>query len=272
MISAGLALGVALAATDAQAQVRAPESTSETPTETQSAPAAPDWRVTVGAAAILRPEWDGAKDNDWLVVPDVDVRYGDVFFASFRTGVGFNLINENGLRAGPYAKLKFGRDEGDDAALRGLGDVDATAELGGFVDFALGPVRASLEVRQGVNGHEGLVAEAGADLRWRFAPELFGAIGPRVRWADESYTQTYFGVTPTQSTRSGLPTFTAGSGVESIGVNVSLAWRPTDKVVVTAFAEQGRLQGDAADSPLVRLRGDDDQQRFGLAFGWRLGE
>jgi outer membrane scaffolding protein for murein synthesis (MipA/OmpV family) len=269
MLAASLALG-ALFATSAAAQVRQPDNAVETANEVETP--APDWRISVGGAAILRPEWDGAKDEDWLVVPDLDLRYGDLFFASVRTGVGFNLYRENGWRVGPYAKLKFGRGEGDDAALRGLGDVDPAIELGGFADWAFGPVRASLELRRGVGGHEGVVAEAGADLRARFSETVFGSIGPRVRWTDGDYAQTYFGVTPAQAARSGLPAFAADGGVESIGLNVSLGWRPDDRVVVTAFAERGELQGDAADSPLVRLRGDKEQQRFGVAFGWRLGE
>jgi MipA family protein len=267
-----LCLGAALT-TAASAQVRTPDSAVEAVNEVVPDRAAPtDWRISVGAAAILRPEWDGAKDQDWLVVPDLDVRWKDKFFASVRTGVGWNLINESGLRVGPYAKLKFGRDESDDAALRGLGDVEATVEVGGFADWAFGPVRASFEVRQGVNGHDGLVMEAGADLRARLTPELFASIGPRVRWGDDDYTQTYFGVTPQQATRSGLPAFRAEGGVESVAVNVSLAWRPNERLVVTAFAERGELDGDAALSPLVRLRGEKEQERFGVAIGWRLGE
>lgn len=263
------ALGFALAA-PAAAQVRDPGNAVETANEVEETAQQPEWRISVGAAALLRPEWDGAKDNDWLVVPDLDVRWGDQFFASFRTGIGWNVINADGLRAGPYAKLKFGRDESDDVALRGLGDVDATVEAGGFVDWARGPFRLSLEVRQGLGGHEGLVAEAGADLRARLGEQIFASIGPRVRWANDEYMQTYFGVTPVQAGRSGLPVFNAGSGLESTGVNLSVGYRPTDRVVITAFGEVGELQDDAANSPLVRLRGDKEQQRFGLALGWRL--
>lgn len=273
VLLSGIALSTLAFAPAALAQVRAPDSAVETANETKDeAQATSDWRISVGGAAILRPEWDGAKDQDWLVVPDVDVRWKDQFFASFRTGVGWNLINENGLRVGPYAKLKFGRDEGDDVALRGLGDVDPTVEVGGFADWAWGPVRAALEVRQGVGGHEGLIAEAALDVRARFSDTVFASVGPRIRWADDQYMQTYYGVTATQSTRSGLPTFAASGGVESSGINVSLGWRPDERLVITAFGEQSVLDGDAETSPRVRLRGDKDQQRFGLAVGWRLGE
>jgi outer membrane protein len=271
-VAFGVALGVGIAAEPAAAQVRAPESAVESANETDKANERADWRISVGGAAILRPEWDGAKDEEWLVVPDLDVRWGDQFFASVRTGVGWNLVNEGGLRVGPYAKLKFGRDEGDDAALRGLGDVDPTVEVGGFVDYGFGPLRASLEVRQGLNGHEGLVAEAAIDGRARLSDQVFASIGPRVRWGDGSYMQTYYGVTPVQAARSGLPTFAADGGVESVALNATLGWRPNERLVVTAFYERGELQGDAADGPLVRLRGEMEQQRLGLAVGWRLGE
>ena len=252
----------------AHAQVTAPEQNADALPRFGDQP---DWRVSVGAAAILRPQWDGADELDPLVVPDIDVRWRDRFFASFRTGVGYNLITENGWRAGPYAKLKFGRDESDDSALRGLGDVDATAEVGGFVEKSWRFARASLEVRQGLGGHEGLVIEAGGDLRFRLSETVALAAGPRVRAVSDDYMQTYFGVTPTQSVRSGLPTFSAGGGLESAGLAGAVLWRPQPRTTITAFAEQSRLLGDAADSPLVRLRGDENQTRLGVAIGYRLG-
>lgn len=265
LIAAGL---WACAAALASAQVTSAENNPEA-----AGPpvAAEGWRVSVGAAAILRPEWDGARDNAWLVVPDLDVRWSDRFFASFRTGVGWNVVAADGWRVGPYAKLKFGRDEEDDAALRGLGDVDATVEVGGFVERSWRPFRISLEARQGVGGHEGLVVEAGADLRARLGPTLFASIGPRVRVADDAYLQTYFGVDAAQAARSGLPAFSPESGLESAGLAAALLYRPNDKTIVTLFGEASQLQADAKDSALVRLRGDDAQTRAGIAVGYRLG-
>jgi outer membrane protein len=64
-------------------------------------------------------------------------------------------------RAGPIGRIKFSRNEdgeqtfavggGDTNDLRGLGDVDAAIELGGFVEYELGAVTFSAEARQAVS-------------------------------------------------------------------------------------------------------------------------
>lgn len=53
----------------------------------------------------------GSKNLSLSLFPDLRVTYRDVFFASVLEGVGLNLINDSGWRAGPLVKLRFGRDE-----------------------------------------------------------------------------------------------------------------------------------------------------------------
>jgi outer membrane protein len=68
-----------------------------------------------------------------------------------------------------------------------------------------------------------------------------------------------------------LTRFSPEGGLESAGLAGALVLRPQPRTTLTLFAEQSRLFGDAADSPLVRLRGSRDQTRFGVAIGYRLG-
>jgi hypothetical protein len=76
-----------------------------------------------------------------------------------------NLVNYDGFKAGPIARYRFGRDEDDNNALDGLGDVNDSIELGGFLKYEIGIWSAGLTVAQDVaGGHEGLVAEATAGV------------------------------------------------------------------------------------------------------------
>ena len=68
-----------------------------------------------------------------------------------------------GFTFGPAIRFDWGRDE--DEALPGLREVDFAVELGAFADLMLGEsFRLRAEVRQAVSGHDGLVADFGADL------------------------------------------------------------------------------------------------------------
>src|SRR5690606_32493799 len=121
--------------------------------------------------------WQGSRDMVLSVFPDLRVNYKDEIFASIPEGLGWNMVNRDGWKAGPLAKIRFGRDEdrggspflvtGGSDALVGLGDVDAAAELGGFVEKRIGDWRGRLEVRRGFGGHEGVLADASLAYRLR---------------------------------------------------------------------------------------------------------
>lgn len=237
------------------------------------------WAVTVGGGTLISPSYEGDDDYSLKALPNVQLRYGDRFFASVQEGAGYNLVNSNRLRAGPIARIRFSRDENGDQTfaisggetddLRGLGDVDTSFELGGFVEYEIGGLELSAEVRQAVSGHGGLVADIGA--RWggvstAFGPPVIWSAGPRVQLVSDPYTSTYFGVSPAQALGSGLPEYDAGGGLHSYGVGATAilplsrdgAWN------AVFLAGYDRLAGDAADAPLVQLRGDADQATLGV--------
>jgi outer membrane protein len=250
-------IGLGLAALPAAAQTR-PEPSQE------------GWRVSVGAAVLAGKEWTGSSEDRLLVVPDLDVRYGDRFFASFGTGIGVNLLQSDGFRAGALVRPNFGREEEDDqAGLRGMGDIDFAAEPGVFAEVTTGPLQAGVELRQALGGHEGLLAEARVDYRLRLG-QVGISFGPRVRYGDDTHTQAFYGVSPAQAVRAGLPSYRPEGGIQTIGLGAGAAWRVSPAWTLVAFGEAGTLQGDAKDSPLVRLRGQDDYQTFGFALSTRL--
>lgn len=240
------------------------------------------WSVTVGVAPILSPAWQGSRDMAFSIFPDLRINYDDVLFASVPDGVGWNAVNENGWKAGPLTKIRFGRDENDGGspflvaggsnALRGLGNIGATAELGGFVEKRLGTRRQwrlRAEARRGFGGHEGIVAEASLAYQLRQGRTIVN-VGPRVIAASDNFMQTFFGIDPQQSQRSGLTPYRAKGGLLSYGIGGSLI-RPLDEhSAVTVFTGLDRLGGEAARSPLVRERGQRTQFSIGLGYGYRF--
>ena len=237
------------------------------------------WQLTVGAGSIYSPSYEGDDDYTLKALPNLQLRYGERFFASVQEGVGYDLISRDGLRVGPIGRVRFSRDEDGDQTfaisgkdtndLRGLGNVDTSIELGGFAEYELGNLTLSGEVRQAVSGHDGLVADA--SLRWggmtqAFGPPLIWSAGPRIRIVDDQYTSAYFGITPEQAAASGLPQYKADGGLYSYGFG-AVAVLPLDREGAwnaVFLAGYDRLAGDAGDSPLVQLRGDADQATFGV--------
>lgn len=136
-----------LAATPCAAQPTEPAPSSGRP------PVAADEgvSVTVGVAPVFSPAWQGSSDSTLSIFPDLRLNYGDVLFASIPDGLGWNAISQDGWRAGPLVKLRFGRDEDDGGslflvaggsdALLGVGNISATAEVGGFAEKRFGRQR-----------------------------------------------------------------------------------------------------------------------------------
>lgn len=241
------------------------------------------WRVGVGGGTMFAPTYVGDDDYQLSLLPNIQIRYGDRFFASVQDGLGYNLINEENWRAGPIARIAFPRNEdgdqpfaiaGDNTTdLIGLGDVSATAELGGFAEYRTGPISARFEARQGVNGHEGFVGDISMNYGGRsfvLGPPLIYSVGPRLRLVSDNFQSAYFGVNAAQSAASGLPQFDAGGGLHSYGVGAAFILPITRDNSASAVLVAGydRLAGDAADAPLVVQRGARDQASIGLYFSF----
>ncbi|MEM7413090.1 MAG: MipA/OmpV family protein [Myxococcota bacterium] len=230
-----------------------------------------DWDVSLAVGTIASPTYLGDDSYIMSVVPSLSVNYKQTIFLSFE-GLGANLINSHGFRAGPLATFDFGRNEdgsnplqivgGRTDDLDGLDNVDFTIELGGFVEYSVDGFVGKIELVQGTNGHHGLVGSGTIKYQSAF-PVLgkmgFYSLGPEVTFADSKYMDSFFGVSPRASSRSGLARFEADGGLRSAGFHATISIPLTRHISLTTFGGYDQLLGDAAESPLVRRRGSRDQ-------------
>lgn len=243
-----------------------------------------DWRVSTMLGVAVSPLYLGDDEVQLSLIPDLRVEYRDRFFASLLGGIGYNIIATEHWQAGPVIKYDFGRDEqdgtplsisGDDPTdLLGLGDIDGSAEAGGFLAYQTQHWRTKLEVRQGLDGgHEGLIGSL--EAKWTGQSMLLNkpliySIGPEVVYGDASYQQAYFGITSIQSIGSGLDEYTADAGIVSYGLHANLIIAINDKWMIGCFASVDKLGSQASDSPLVIERGSDNQAQGGLFFSYQF--
>ncbi len=242
------------------------------------------WQFSVGGGAIFSPNYLGDDAYALSVVPSIRANYGDKFFASVEGGIGYALIDNGMFRAGPLARVEFGRDEAegggpfrvvgnDSTDLIGLGDIDTTVSLGGFAEVEMGALTASIKAGQAISAHNGLTGEFGLSYKTvlrDFGPPIILSAGPRIEYGDKDYTGTLFGVTAAQSAASGLPSYTASGGVSSYGVSGTAIMPLTRKVTATMITSYKRLSGDAANAPLVQQRGSKDQFFTGIILSYAL--
>lgn len=239
-------------------------------------------RFTISAGVISSPTFLGDDEQQISVFPNITLSYGDRFTASL-DGVRYTVFSQGGFSAGVVGAYDFGRDEdpddnpfvvdsSDSTDLVGLGDIDGTIELGGFVEYEAQQFSARLELRQGVDGgHDGLYGEAELKYNGSFeigqAP-IFFSVGPVITFGDDAYNSTFFDVSAAQSAASGLSQFDAGGGINSYGLHASAVLPLSESTSLVGFVNYDQLAGDIADSSIVQERGSENQTTVGLLLSY----
>ena len=157
------------------------------------------------------------------------------------------------------------RDEVDSEHLRCTGDVDRTAVAVLKSRHRLGGAHAALTVATDLadEGH-GTVADLTAHGRAQITPRLSLDYGVNGRWINDEHARTFFGLDAQQSARSGLPAHVAEAGISELRAFVQGTYAINQQWIVSAGASVARLQGDAADSPIVKRFGSENQIGVGL--------
>ncbi|HYC02132.1 MAG TPA: MipA/OmpV family protein [Azospirillaceae bacterium] len=216
-----------------------------------------DWQVSLGAAAIVGPEYPGAKDYRVLPVPSLEVTWRDRVFLNARDGLGVNLLTGgDGLRAGAALHARFGRDDGDDRVrLRGMGDIDAAPQLRLFAEQRIDQISLSATLARDFGGGDGTTLELGA--RW-FQPLGGGTaltLGPTLALGDGKFARTWFGVSERQARVGERARYDADAGIHSVGFGGGVIHPLSERWTLALFGGYDRLVGDAADSPVVAREG-----------------
>jgi outer membrane protein len=263
---AGVLLLAALPAASAHAADLTPASPSAVPALSTKAPP-PEWTVELGIEVRTLPHYQGSEVYGVYPFPLLDVRTAGTppRFHAPRDGIGYALYDTDMIKAGPVLQVELGRHVKHDPALTGLGNVGATAEIGGFVDYWPVPwLRARVELRQGFGGHHGIVSDETVDAVVPVGPQWTLSGGPRMTIASRQANDPYFDINAAQSAATGLPVYDAGSGIRSLGAGAQARYQWNRRWASHGFIEYTRLVGGVGASPVVMDRGAPDQGMIGF--------
>jgi outer membrane scaffolding protein for murein synthesis (MipA/OmpV family) len=232
-----------------------------------------DWYLKVGATGFIGPKYDGASARLFQAAPLISFgRAGSaVRFSSRNDNPAFAFVDQGAFRAGVVGKLIFQRDEDTSKDLKGLDPVRFGGELGGFAEvYPTDWLRIRAELRQGIRSHNGLVADVAADGFVDVSDNVRLSAGPRLSAATSDYFDAYYGVSGSESAKSGYSQYKPSGGLGSLGAGAAITWKATEKLETSAFAEYKRLMGPAADSSIVREGGSRNQFLVGLSATYRF--
>jgi len=219
----------------------------------------------IGPALLYSPDYLGSDDYELSAAPAIDLNIADVFLIEETfTGLGLFALK------GPKDKQLFaiggllhydgGRDEDDNDALEGLGDINPTLEGGAFALYQSGGFSMKTGIVHDLaDGHEGLLVLADIGYRATVSENLWIQLDAGATWADDRYMQSYFGIDGSQAAGSAYDSFDAGAGFRDVEIRLTSAYSlsPTWRVLSGVTIQQ--LLGDAADSPIVAESGSATQ-------------
>jgi MipA family protein len=245
------------------------------PAHAQDEEAQPPRRYRVSLGPQISPNYPGADKVQLSPLVDVAIARGDEPFAfeAADDSFGFAAFRSGAFEIGPAANFQGSRHRSEAGAA--VDEVGTTIELGGYAQIWLAkPLRLHTELRQGVNGHGGLIGDVGLDYVARDGDKWLFAIGPRVTLSSAKYRRAYFDVTPAVAARTGLPVYRSdGSAVHALGVSSTATRQFSRHWGLYAYARYDRLQGDGADSPLTtRPFGARNQYSGGLGLSFTFGK
>lgn len=233
----------------------------------------------VSGGAALLPDYAGSDDFRVIPFGALRVEWGDVVIRTDGPGLAAELYQAGPVTLGVYGRWSGGRDEVEDAVVARLGEVDNSIFTGGFADIELAegilsPVdELTLGVKAGVDALgtvDGLAWSGSLTYAGPLSRKSFYALSASVSGFSDEYADTLFSVDAAGAAASGLPIYAAGGGVQDVGITGIYTHGFTEIWSVTTVLGWSRLVGDYADSPIVSLRGDENQYFLGLALGRRF--
>lgn len=244
--------------------------------------------ITVGAAVVSIPDYEGSDDSRITGAPGAIGSYKGFGFVLAGNRLSVDLIPDRGsdidIQAGPIGVVNFNRSSLtsiDDPRIRALGKVDTAIELGGYVGIGktgiitspYDKLSVSLSYRHDVAGaHDSGIWQPSINYLTPLSRKAAVALFASAEHADSGYADTYFTVTPGQAAASGLPAYRARGGWKNYTLGGLATYSLTGDLLhglkVVAGGTYGRLLNDFGDSPVVSIAGSRSQWlgAVGLAY------
>lgn len=218
----------------------------------------------VGGIMLVKPKYEGSEHYEVVGAPFAYPVFGNGGTGSFSINglddIRFRVIKRDGFEAGVLAGYTFGRDEEDGDLLRGLGDVDGGAIVGGFAGFRFAGTLFDVSYHRIVSGDTGGYVRFRVSDKRQVTARASVKVEAGATYADGDYMSVYFGVP------AGLANaYDAEAGFKDVFVKASATYDIDDRWAVMGSVGYARLVGDAADSPIVETA-DQFSATLGLTY------
>jgi outer membrane protein len=225
-----------------------------------------DLLVRVGVIGGMAAEYRGSDEYEFSYAPNIHIVWNDFLFIKGRK-LGVQVFNTEHFYGGAFIRYTGGRSDNNDG-LEGLGDISRTFTSGAYLNYRYEGIRLKTEVRHDFlqEGHGTLlVASLGSKIPWH-QPLFY--VGVETTWASKEYMTTFFGINNFQAMQSGLSQYSPGSAFRDVSLNLSSRYKFAKHWSVTGQLRYEHLLEAAADSPIVKDVGSENNFVVGLGLNY----
>lgn len=171
------------------------------------------------------------------------------------------LTSKTSWEIGPVVQYRFKRGgDVENNKVSNMQTVPNEQEAGGFVGYHAGDLFLSMTGVYDISGESnGTLFYFNGLYHLPVNDRFEMAAGAYTTWASDDWMETYFGVSGPNAARSGLPKYSAGSGLKNAGVGLTGHYKFTRTWGMIGNVSYTRMLNDAEDSPLVKKVGDENQ-------------
>ncbi|MEO6410270.1 MAG: MipA/OmpV family protein [Burkholderiaceae bacterium] len=224
-------------------------------------------RFVVGTLVRNNPEYTGSNRRSTSLAPVLAYEYGRIRLSASGAssildfgldtrgpGLTASIIDSSKVKLGFGLRFDSGRKSSDSIDLSGFEDIRRTLRGRAYASYDI-DARWSLAgtVSQDLLGRRGgALASTDVGYRLPLGRDTVATFGIGANWADAQRMRSYYGVTETDSTRSGLPVFRPDAGLLDLHAGAGITTAFTPRWIGFASVGGARLQSEAAASPLTR--------------------
>lgn len=232
----------------------------------------------IGLGVSYKPDYEGSDDYEGNIAPfgrynwasGRNISLGGTAGSESAARVKGNILRKegrDGLELGPVLQYRMKRDDDvDNKRVSKMKEVDAATEAGAFIGFTSGNWSGDITFATDVSSeHDGSLLYFNGGYRIPVNDKFDMKLGAHVTWADDDYMDTYFGVSNSDSVRSGLNRYSASSGIKDAGISATGFYRFNQTWGVAGLVGYTQMLNDAEDSPLVDDVGDESQLKAVVA-------
>jgi MipA family protein len=196
---------------------------------------------------LIKPRWQPALVAEYS---------RDSYFASTEHGIGYKIANRQDLTAGIAINYQSGRAERTDPRYRGLGSLPGAAEGYAYAEWLpWGPALTLYgDFGRALSHTQGSLYTGGARLGAPLQSGLSAFVDISTAGGNERYLQSFFGVSPARSSRSGYPAYAVHPGPYDASLVMGASHEIRPKWALIAGAGAMRYFGSVAASPIISRR------------------